>query len=535
MATAAMEKRSLVAQTTPVTASGDATPISPSTVDVTMDEADRKLEAMGYTPVFKREFSTWSSFSFAMSISGVYGSLMSTWVYGLQAGGAAAIMWSWVIGGAGAWALALSLAELSSAYPSSGAMYFTLKFLAPEEQVPILCWMTGWINLVGTIAGSAATEYASSQMLLAAISITSDFSYTPTIHHVVAVMALLTIVHASINSLPTLWLNRLTSGYVVFHMSVLVGACVCLLVQTKDKHSLEYAFTDFQPSSGWNPPGFAFLFGCLTPAWIMTSADSTARIAEEAKNPSLVVPKAIAHATTFTYVVGFLFNLILVLCMGDPRGLLASASGQPVAQLFFNAMGRAPAIVFTLSGFAVMNLVAVPGLQSGSRTVFAFARDDLVPLSRVWRRISRRSRTPIAAVWLYAALEIAVNLLGLVSDTAIGAVFNVCTVALNVSYLVPIVCKLLYGRFERGPWHLGRGWSWALNVVAVGWNLFMCVVFFLPVKVPVTRENMNYAVVVFVFVLLFASGFWYTHGRHYYTGPGTQSRRSLQNTVARTV
>lgn len=162
-----------------------------------------------------------------------------------------------------------------------------------------------------------------------------------------------------------------------------------------------------------------------------------------------------------------------------------------VAQLFFNAMGRAPAIVFTLSGFAVMNLVAIPGLQSGSRTVFAFARDDLLPLSRVWRRMSRRSATPVAAVWLYAALEIAVNLLGLVSDTAIGAVFNVCTVALNVSYLVPILCKLLYGRFEGGPWRLAKGWSLVVNVVAVGWNLFMGVVFFLPVRLPVTRENVS--------------------------------------------
>lgn len=114
-------------------------------------------------------------------------------------------------------------------------------------------------------------------MLLAAVSIASDFAYQPSRGHVIAVMALLSVLHASINSLPTSWLNRLTSGYVVFHMSVLLGACVCLLVQTKEKHSFEYAFTNFQPSSGWSPPGFAFLFGCLTPAWIMTNADSTAR------------------------------------------------------------------------------------------------------------------------------------------------------------------------------------------------------------------------------------------------------------------
>ena len=95
--------------------------------------------------VFKREFSTWSSFSFAMSICGIYSSLMSTWVYGLQAGGAGAIMWSWIIGGAGAWALAISLAELSSAYPSAGAMYSVLKHVAPESQGPLLCWMSGML------------------------------------------------------------------------------------------------------------------------------------------------------------------------------------------------------------------------------------------------------------------------------------------------------------------------------------------------------------------------------------------------------
>jgi len=155
-------------------------------------------------------------------------------------------------------------------------------------------------------------------------------------------------------------------------------------------------------------------------------------------------------------------------------------------------MGRGPAIFFTLSGFAVMNLVAIPGIQSGSRTIFALARDDLLPFSSVWKRISPRSQTPIAAVWIYAALEITVNLLGLASDTAIGAVFNVCTVALNLSYIVPIVCKMVYGRFDRGPWHLGR-WSMLVNAVAVGWNGFMAVIFFFPTTLPVTPENVSLA------------------------------------------
>lgn len=176
--------------------------------------------------------------------------------------------------------------------------------------------------------------------------------------------------------------------------------------------------------------------------------------------------------------------------MGDPVSLVNSPTGQPVAQLFYNALGRAPAVFFTLAGFAVMNLVAIPGLQGGSRMIYAFSRDDLIPLSRFWLRISPRSQTPVAAVWLYAGLGVAVNLLGLVSHTAISAVFNVCTVALNLSYMLPIICKMSYGRFERGPWHLGR-WSFVVNLVAVVWNLFMSVVFFLPTNMPVTSENVG--------------------------------------------
>ena len=58
---------------------------------------------------------------------------------------------------------------------------------------------------------------------------------------------------------------------------------------------------------------------------------NSARIAEESKDPSRVIPKAIANATTFTYIIGFLFNLVLVLCMGNPLDLIHSPSGQPVS------------------------------------------------------------------------------------------------------------------------------------------------------------------------------------------------------------
>ena len=62
----------------------------------------------------------------------------------------------------------------------------------------------------------------------------------------------------------------------------------------------------------------------------MTDYDATAHIAEEAKDPARIVPKAISSALTFTYVVGWLFNIVLVFCMGDPAVILDNKIGQPV-------------------------------------------------------------------------------------------------------------------------------------------------------------------------------------------------------------
>ncbi len=137
------------------------------------------------------------------------------------------------------------------------------------------CMPPGWISLVGQICGIASSEYSASQMLLSAVSIGSGFTYFPNQHHLIATMAALTVFHATINSLSTAWLNRLTNAYSVFHITALVAVCVTLLVMQKDKHTAAYSFTNIEPSSGWEPPGFSFLFGFISAAWTMTNGAAT--------------------------------------------------------------------------------------------------------------------------------------------------------------------------------------------------------------------------------------------------------------------
>jgi amino acid transporter len=177
--------------------------------------------------------------------------------------------------------IAASVAELVSAYPTCGGLYYTVSRLAPPQWVPAISWVDGWLNLLGQVAGVASSEYGAAQLLLAAVSMGSDFSYSPTAGQTVGVMAALTVFCGLVNSLPTYWMAKLTSTYVIFHVLILVTCAIALLAKTEDKHDAHYVFTDTTSSSGWNPSGFSWLFGFLSVSWTMTDYDATAHITEE--------------------------------------------------------------------------------------------------------------------------------------------------------------------------------------------------------------------------------------------------------------
>jgi hypothetical protein len=75
-----------------------------------LNDADAQLAAeFGYKPVFKREFGYLSTFSFAVSISGLFSTIMTTFSFPLSSGGSAGAVWCWAISGAGCMCLAVSI------------------------------------------------------------------------------------------------------------------------------------------------------------------------------------------------------------------------------------------------------------------------------------------------------------------------------------------------------------------------------------------------------------------------------------------
>src|SRR5690606_6321489 len=103
------------------------------------------------------------------------------------------------------------------------------------------------------------------------------------------------------------------------------------------------------------------------------------------------------------------------------------------------------------------------------------------------------------------------------SKTAFFAIISVNTIASSVSYLIPILCRIILVRhtFEPGPFNLGR-LSTPIGIISSIWIAITSVLFVMPTESPVTVENMNYALVPFVVVIGLCSFYYAIWGRRWF-------------------
>ena len=119
-------------------------------------------------------------------------------------------------------------------------------------------------------------------------------------------------------------------------------------------------------------------------------------------------------------------------------------------------------------------------------------------------------------------LTVLLSLINIGSTTAFNALISLATFALYISYGFPIVL-LVIRRFrgqniEFGPWSMGR-FGLFTNLVAIAFCTFLTIFLPFPTIIPVTAQNMNWAVVVFAAVMLFAVTNWYVVGKTRFVGP----------------
>lgn len=465
----------------------------------TQDDVDAlELARLGYKQEFKRAFSPLEVFGLVFSIFGLFPSIASVLTYALPNGGPVALVWGWGVCCVFLVLISLALAELGSAAPTSGGLYYwSFKFGSPRWR-RLLSWIVGYSNTIGLIAGVASVDWGCAVQLMAAVSIGSNQTFTATTGQTFGVYVAILLLHATISSLATAVVAKLQTVYVVLNVLLCLAIIIALPAATPEefKNPASYALGGFTNFSGW-PDGFAFCLSFLAPLWTISGFDASLHISEEASNAAVAVPWALIAATTTGGILGWAINVAIAFRMGtDVEGIMNSPIGQPMAAILFSSLGQKGTLAVWSVVVAVQFFMGTSSLLASSRQTFAFARDGGLPFSRYLYRVNRRTQTPVNCAWFSAFIALLLGLLAFAGSTAISAIFSLGVVGLYIAYIIPIISRFAGGtEWRPGPFNMGR-LGLPVAAIAVAWMIFSIVILIFPSSPDPSGPDMNYTIVV---------------------------------------
>lgn len=467
-------------------------------------EDERVLERLGYAQELRRSMSAFGSFAISFSVISILTGAVSLYGYGLNHGGPIEMAIGWPLVTVMTLLVALSLAELASAYPTAGALYHWAAILGGRGWG----WLTAWLNLVGQVAVVAGVDYALAEFICTALTA------QPSHGDILLVYALVLVSHGVLNHVGIRVVNALNTVSAWYHLAG-TALLVAALVWLAPLRPLPFLFERFVgPESDravTYPFAYACLVGLLQAQWTFTGYDASAHTAEETVDARVAAPRGMIKAVWVSGVAGLVMLVVLTLAIRDLPG--AAGARNPFIHVLEQALGGrlGSALVWMVIG--AMWFCGLSAVTSNSRMLFAFARDGGPPLSAQLASVSPRYRTPSWAVWACVVTAFALAVWG----DAYSVIVSISTIGLYASYGLPIWLAWRArraGRCEQGPFTLGR-FSSLVNIVALVWVGFITVLFVLP---PNERTGYTFAGLV----ALLGVG-WVGWARNDFRGPRLNS------------
>ena len=523
------------------------------------------LARLGYAQQLLREMGGFSNFAVSFSIISVLTGAVLLFGYGLKLAGPIVNTVGWPVVSVFTLAIAASMAELASAYPTAGGLYYWAFRLGGRGWA----WVTAWLNMIGQVTITAGINVAAAIYLIGAAARILGLpgeTRLPLLGSLTSwrfqlfVMVILMVPQVLINIFGVRITARLNDFSVYWHIAGVAIIVLLLAVFGKYHNSLRFLF-HFQnvvgpleassaPLAGGPPapalsfgetripsplfamvPGLAelyraapfglvFVLSLLQAQWTYTGYDASAHMAEETRMARLNSAWGIFLSVAVSAVVGYL--LLVVLTWTIPRGDVAAVASDayPVLAIADGNLSRPAANLIAIIIGGAMWLCGSSSVSSMARMWFAFARDGGMPGSRRIATVSPRTGAPVAAILVTSALCVLVSLYA----AAFTVLTSASTITLYLAYGIPIALNLrnrLRGRGEfatreTAPWSL-KGRATAINLVAIAWILFIAVVFALP-----PNELVLWTMLLFALLL---SIYWLASARRRFRGPAGTTER----------
>ena len=211
-----------------------------------------RLESLGYKQELTRSLTRLTNYGMTLSVVSITSGITSLFAYGLITGGPAVMVWGWFVVSLFTLCVSLGMAEICSAYPTAGGLYFWAANLVPEKYKTMASWFTGWFNLVGQFAAVASVDFGLSMLIGSVISIGLGH-WSPQRWHIVLIHLVVILSHGLCNSLGPrvlLWITYFSTWWQLIAPLIVT---IALFARGNGHHYTgEFLFTNFVNLTGWN-------------------------------------------------------------------------------------------------------------------------------------------------------------------------------------------------------------------------------------------------------------------------------------------
>ncbi|KAL6818091.1 amino acid transporter [Trichoderma sp. SZMC 28013] len=485
----------------------------------------QQLASIGYKQELQRHYSSVQVFAIAFSIMGLLPSISATLWFSVPAG-PVGMVWGWFSASALIFVVGLAIADLGSSLPTSGGLYWWTHYFAAERYKNPLSFLVGYSNTIGLIGGICSIDYGFASFIVSLGTISSDGEWIPSRGQLYAIFVATVLCHGILATSAGRVMHHLQTWFVVANFALIVATIIALPVSMRLRNipinSGSYVFSYSVNETTW-PSGWAFMLSWLSPIWTIGAFDSCVHMSEEAKNPTKAVPIGILASIGGCWIFGFLVTAVLAACAGNNfEDILGTPFGQPIAQIYYNALGKSGALGFMSAISILQFFMGLSIVVAASRQTWAFSRDGALPFSSFLRQISKTfGYQPLRTVWATCLTAIIIGLLSLINNAAANALFSLAAAGNNVAWAIPILCRILWGRekFRPGPFYTGR-FSVAISIAALVYLAFATILCMFPTEGPNPDPSvMNYSAVVNGTVWGGALLYYFLYAHKWFKGP----------------
>ena len=507
------------------------------------DQDAEDLRRLGYAQQLFREMGGFSNFAISFSIISILTGAVLLYGYGLKFAGPIINSVGWPVVSLFTLAVAASMAELASAYPTAGGLYYWAFRLGGRKWA----WVTAWLNMIGQVTITAGINIAAAIYLIGAASRMFDLPTGLPLdnwYFQVAVMILITIPQVLINIYGIRLTARLNQVSVVWHIGGVLLITALLMFLGKHHNPLSFLFStttavnphatseflavgNFKVASPLfsmfpalaevyraAPFALVFVIGLLQAQWTYTGYDASAHVAEETVMARKNCAWGVFLSVAVSAVVGYILLLVVTWCI--PHGDVAATANDayPVLYVVYENLSAFFAHLIAVIIGGAMWLCGCASITSMARMWYAFARDDGMPGSALLKKVSPTHKTPVTATLITTVLAILICLYA----AAYSVVTSISTITLYLAYMIPIYLNWRNKRRRSGeyvtpamaPWNLGR-WAPFINCIAIAWTAFIVVIFSIPPNELVLWSMLALACVLF--------GYWQLSAKRSFRGP----------------